>query len=150
VVSVPQPALRYSERMGIGARPVVVIAATLVLACGAREGEQERFSWVDEKGRRCTQTKYGQFSTCEGVEPKPSKPCTDGATACFVMHVPKPDAGASLAPSMMWNCDACCAQGAPTWSGSTADCAAVTCKSAKDCLSEDGQCEDGRCTSKRF
>jgi hypothetical protein len=128
----------------------ILLGITLAAACGEGAGPPStRYAFTDEKGRKCSQEKYGLTTTCDRAA-APVGGCPAGKTACFVMYVPREDAGALLAPSFMWNCDACCSEGSSQWTGNTADCAAVGCTRDADCAGEDGTCEGGRCRSRRF
>jgi hypothetical protein len=126
----------------------VVAVAVVAAACGSTAAEETRFEFTDERGRRCTQTRFGPTATCS-TAPSPAGGCPPEKEACFVIYVPRADAGPALEHGIVWNCDSCCVPGSSLWVGSTADCAAVACTTDRDCEAENGTCTGGRCRSGR-
>jgi hypothetical protein len=138
----------------MGGRCLAGLSVSLVLgllvACGDADGPAaESFNFTDSKGRQCTHQKYGLTATCDAT-PKPTQACAAGNHPCFVVYagqVLQSPAGTpdQMGPKPVWNCDACCGDTGTAWTGTGTDCAKYVCKTASDCASEEGTCEDGQC-----
>jgi hypothetical protein len=134
--------------MGAWARSGAVLFAGLV-ACGASSSaaEAQQYNFTDAKGRQCTHSKYGVIATCNAPA-GPSNGCDVGSHPCFVVYAGRleREGPAASGKAAVWNCDACCKDGASSvWTGTTTDCSSYMCKTREDCASEEGTCESGQC-----
>ena len=113
--------------------------------CGTSSPTDRQYAFRDGKGRECSHRKFGLEATCNAT-PAPVNACAAGSHACFIVYAGNVEANSSPEPQKpLWNCDACCKDGAGGWSGVSSDCAKFLCNEDKDCESEEGVCVDGQC-----